>query len=96
MGLRRHNPEGGIVFRRSPALRLLDDTVLYRLRSRATDLRRNPNRAGHRTFATGCPRFWRSARATPGALKRSHERATGCHGVFNPWPSPGTRPTVPT
>jgi hypothetical protein len=26
MGLRRHNPKGGIILRRSSALRLLDDT----------------------------------------------------------------------
>jgi hypothetical protein len=44
MGLRRHNPtcpaeaprrrKGGIILRRSSALRLLDDTVQYRLRLR--------------------------------------------------------------
>jgi hypothetical protein len=35
MGLRRHNPEGGIILRRSSSLRLLDDTLKYRLRRRA-------------------------------------------------------------
>jgi hypothetical protein len=35
MGLRRHNPKGGIALRRISALRLLDDTVQYRLRRRA-------------------------------------------------------------
>jgi hypothetical protein len=34
--LRRHNPEGGIVLRPSSSLRLLDDTVQYRLRRRAS------------------------------------------------------------
>jgi hypothetical protein len=27
MGLRRHNPKGGIILRRSSALRLVDDTT---------------------------------------------------------------------
>jgi hypothetical protein len=35
MGLRRHNPKGGIILRRNSALRLLGDTVQYRLRRRA-------------------------------------------------------------
>jgi hypothetical protein len=35
MSLRRHNPKGGIILRRSPALLILDDTREYRLRTRA-------------------------------------------------------------
>jgi hypothetical protein len=35
MGLRRRNPKGGFILHRSSALRLLDDTVQYRLRRRA-------------------------------------------------------------
>ena len=33
MVMRRSNPVGGIILRRSSALRLLDDTAQYRLRS---------------------------------------------------------------